>query len=394
MKEPFLSALPLIHEIEAAGFEACFVGGSVRDFLLGREIHDVDIATSATPDEMKKIFSKTVDVGIEHGTIMVIHGGKGYEVTTYRFEHDYKDYRRPESVTFVRSLYEDLKRRDFTMNAIAMDKKGNFIDPFEGRSALSKKVIAAVGSADERFREDALRMMRAVRFVSQLGFHLDKKTENAMKEHARLLQHISVERVTAEFAKLLNGKHKKKAFELLLKTGIYMYLPSLFNKEEVVRSASRLEISSLKENDMWLLALYLSGENPVTTLKKWRLPSKKIKLLAQALPCLLRRQHHDWSGFELFAAGKEMAILVESVFLTIGGEEADVAHLMDMYDNLPIKSLKELAVNGHDLIRWTDKQSGPWMGKALHEAVHAVINGEVENNKQEIRSWMENCRLI
>lgn len=394
MKEPFLSALPVIHEIEAAGYEAYFVGGAVRDFLLGREIHDVDIATSATPDELKSIFSKTVDVGIDHGTIIVIKNGKGYEVTTYRSEQDYKDYRRPDSVTFVRNLYEDLKRRDFTMNAIAMDKKGNFIDPFEGRSALSKKTIVTVGSADERFQEDALRLMRAVRFISQLGFQLEEKTEKAVTEHVQLLQHISVERITAEFEKLLNGRYKKKAFALLFKTGIYKQLPSLFNQKQVILTASRLEIASLKDLDMWLLALYLSGENPATTLKKWRLPSKKIKLLTQALSFLKRRKKRRWTEYELFAAGKEMAVLVETVFLTTKGEDVQLAHLLEKYENLPIKSLKELAINGHDLTRWTDKRSGPWMGKALDAALHAVINGEVANNKQEIRSWMENCRLI
>lgn len=394
MKEPFLSALPLIHEIEAAGYEACFVGGAVRDFLLGRDIHDVDIATSATPAELKTIFSKTVDVGIEHGTIMVIQNGKSYEVTTYRSEGDYQDYRRPESVTFVRSLYEDLKRRDFTMNAIAMDKEGNFIDPFAGRLALEKKVIVTVGSADERFQEDALRLMRAVRFVSQLGFHLEKQTEKAIKEHVDLLRHISVERITAEFEKLLDGKYKKNAFELLFHTGIYKRLPSLFNQEHVLQSVSKLEISPLKELDIWLLALYFSGEHPVTTLKKWRLPSKKIKLLSMALSYLMLRKDHFWSRDELFTAGKEIALLVETAFLTIKREDVQLAHLLDKYESLPIKSLKELTVNGNDLIRWTGNQSGPWIGKVLHEAAQAVINGEIANHKQEIRSWMENCRLI
>ncbi|MBM7713613.1 tRNA nucleotidyltransferase (CCA-adding enzyme) [Bacillus thermophilus] len=394
MKEPFLSALPLIHEIEAAGYEACFVGGAVRDFLLGRDIHDVDIATSATPAELKTIFSKTVDVGIEHGTIMVIQNGKSYEVTTYRSEGDYQDYRRPESVTFVRSLYEDLKRRDFTMNAIAMDKEGNFIDPFAGRLAVEKKVIVTVGSADERFQEDALRLMRAVRFVSQLGFHLEKQTEKAIKEHVDLLRHISVERITAEFEKLLDGKYKKNAFELLFHTGIYKRLPSLFNQEHVVQSVTKLEISPLKELDIWLLALYFSGEHPVTTLKKWRLPSKKIKLLSMALSYLMLRKDHFWSRDELFTAGKEIALLVETAFLTIKREDVQLAHLLDKYESLPIKSLKELTVNGNDLIRWTGKQSGPWIGKVLHEAAQAVINGEIANHKQEIRSWMENCRLI
>lgn len=239
-----------------------------------------------------------------------------------------------------------------------------------------------------------MRLMRAVRFVSQLGFHLEKQTEKAIKEHVDLLRHISVERITAEFEKLLDGKYKKKALELLFHTGIYKQLPALFNQEHVVQSVTKLEISSLKNLDMWLLALYFSGEHPVTILKKWRLPSKKIKLLSMALSYLMLRKDHFWSRDELFTAGKEIALLVETAFLTIKREDVQLAHLLDKYESLPIKSLKELTVNGNDLIRWTGKQSGPWIGKVLHEAAQAVINGEIANHKQEIRSWMENCRLI
>lgn len=136
MKEPFLSAVPLLTEIEHAGYEAYFVGGAVRDLLLDREIADVDIATSATPEEIKAIFPKTIDVGIEHGTIVVLFKGRTFEVTTFRAESEYEDYRRPSGVQFIRSLEEDLKRRDFTMNAIAMDKSGQLFDPFHGKQAI------------------------------------------------------------------------------------------------------------------------------------------------------------------------------------------------------------------------------------------------------------------
>ncbi|MDF2859422.1 MAG: tRNA nucleotidyltransferase, partial [Neobacillus sp.] len=124
MKEPFLAAVPVLQKLEDAGFEAYFVGGSVRDLLLDKGIHDVDIATAATPEEVKRVFSKTVDVGIEHGTVLVLFQNESYEITTFRTEAEYQDYRRPKEVTFIRNLTEDLQRRDFTMNAIAMDKKG------------------------------------------------------------------------------------------------------------------------------------------------------------------------------------------------------------------------------------------------------------------------------
>ena len=149
LKEPFLKAIPVIKKIEDAGFEAYFVGGSVRDLLMNKPIDDVDIATSATPEEIKNIFDKTVDVGIEHGTILVLYGGESYEITTFRTEGNYVDYRRPESVSFVKSLEEDLSRRDFTMNAIAMTKEGNFIDPFHGMEDIKNTIIRSVGNHGE-----------------------------------------------------------------------------------------------------------------------------------------------------------------------------------------------------------------------------------------------------
>lgn len=146
MKPPFRQALGIIQRLKQHGHEAYFVGGAVRDLLLGRPIGDVDIATGALPEEVMAIFPKTIDVGSKHGTVVVVHEGKAYEVTTFRTDGDYEDYRRPESVTFVRSLEEDLKRRDFTMNAMAMDEHGTVIDPFGGQEAIEKRIIAQYGN--------------------------------------------------------------------------------------------------------------------------------------------------------------------------------------------------------------------------------------------------------
>ena len=159
----FQRALPILQQIEAHGYEAYFVGGSVRDTLLGKAIADVDIATSAFPAEIKEIFPKTIDTGIKHGTVTVMQQGIGYEVTTFRTESGYQDFRRPDHVTFVRSLKKDLQRRDFTINALAVRADGLVIDEFDGLTDLANQTIRAVWNADERFHEDALRMMRAVR---------------------------------------------------------------------------------------------------------------------------------------------------------------------------------------------------------------------------------------
>ncbi|VEF47990.1 tRNA cytidylyltransferase [Bacillus freudenreichii] len=397
MKEPFLSALPIIEDIQNAGFEAYFVGGSVRDHLLGKEIHDVDIATSATPAELKGIFSKTVDVGIEHGTIIVIIQGQGFEVTTYRTEAEYKDYRRPETVAFVRNLTEDLKRRDFTMNAIAMDNNGELVDPFEGQKALKEQLIETVGSADERFQEDALRLMRAVRFVSQLGFRLEHQTERAIATHACLLKHIAVERVMVEMVKLLDGPNKSEAFNILFTSGLYKYLPSLFNEKKVIDATMKYQISSLNEDDMWLLALYLAdADDHAEELKSWKLPSKKIKSLVRAIDFLNRRLLHEWTSFELFSAGRETAILVETVYQTIqhGSLMESVTLINSRFDQLPIKSRQELAVTGNDLLSWSDITAGPWMKELLEKIIQAVLNNDVSNDKEEIRRWVKVCGLL
>src|SRR5699024_1116338 len=173
--EEIIRAVPVLNKIIEAYFESYFVGGSVRDHLLNLEVNDVDIATSALPHEIKQIFKRTVDVGIEHGTVLVLYNDESYEITTFRTESTYKDFRRPDSVTFVRSLREDLKRRDFTMNAIAVDIDGHVFDPYEGIKDLKAEIIRAVGNPHERFREDALRMMRAVRFAAQLDFEIEEE---------------------------------------------------------------------------------------------------------------------------------------------------------------------------------------------------------------------------
>lgn len=206
----FQEALPVLEKIKSAGYEAYFVGGSVRDALLNRPIHDVDIATSSYPQETKRIFERTVDIGIEHGTVLVLENGGEYEVTTFRTEDVYVDYRRPKSVSFVRSLEEDLKRRDFTVNAFALAEDAQIVDLFDGFSDLENQVLRAVGRADERFSEDALRIMRGLRFAASLNFTIETSTFAAMKIYAPLLEKISVERSFIEFDKLLTAPYWKK----------------------------------------------------------------------------------------------------------------------------------------------------------------------------------------
>lgn len=193
----------IIQTLQEHGYEAYAVGGCVRDSLLGREPGDWDITTSASPDETKKLFARTVDTGIEHGTVTVLLGKEGFEVTTYRIDGKYEDSRHPTEVIFTRNLREDLLRRDFTINAMAYNDTEGIVDIFGGMDDLKRKIIRCVGNARERFGEDALRIMRGVRFAAQLGFSLEKETKEAMTELAPTLEKISAERIQTELVKLL-----------------------------------------------------------------------------------------------------------------------------------------------------------------------------------------------
>ncbi len=197
----------IIDTITEAGYEAYVVGGCVRDSILGRKPEDWDITTSAKPEQVKQLFRRTIDTGIQHGTITVMLEKEGFEVTTYRIDGKYEDSRHPKEVTFTPNLEEDLKRRDFTINAMAYNEKEGLIDIFGGMEDIRQKTIRCVGEAQERFREDALRIMRAVRFSAQLGYTIEENTKKAITQLSPNLQNISAERIQVELVKLLVSPH-------------------------------------------------------------------------------------------------------------------------------------------------------------------------------------------
>lgn len=214
----------IIAQLEAAGYEAYAVGGCVRDSLLGREPSDWDVTTSAKPQQVKAVFRHTIDTGIQHGTVTVMLDREGFEVTTYRIDGEYEDSRHPKEVVFTANLIEDLKRRDFTINAFAYNDQSGIVDAFDGMEDLDKGIIRCVGDAAERFGEDALRMLRAVRFSAQLGFTIAEDTKAAIREYASDLKNISAERIQAELVKLLLSDHPdymRDAYELGI-TGIVL----------------------------------------------------------------------------------------------------------------------------------------------------------------------------
>jgi len=396
MIEPFLSAIPVLKRLEDAGFEAYFVGGSVRDYLLNKQISDVDIATSATPKEVKEIFSKTVDIGIEHGTVLVLVDHKSYEITTFRTEGDYQDYRRPKEVSFIRNLNEDLHRRDFTMNAMAMDRTGTLIDPFNGQLAIRKKEIKTVGSANDRFQEDALRMMRAVRFVSQLSFSIEDETLQALTTLFPLLKNIAVERKRAEFEKVLVGNNCNNAIKILLETNLFSYLPGLANQEKLIVKLLDFDCEGLNKKEMWSLLLFclnVKEKSIEEFLRDWRLPVKEIKDIQHILFFVKKRLEQEWAVYDIYTAGSNLITSTEKLYNVIIGLKGteSLRNLLNQYQKLPIKQRSELAVTGSDLMEWFNQNGGPWLKETILKIEQAIVDAKVENDKQKIKEWLMTC---
>lgn len=378
----FQQALPVLKTIQDNGFEAYFVGGSVRDTILGLPIHDVDIATSAYPAEVKALFKKTVDTGIEHGTVMVIDHGKGYEVTTFRTESGYQDYRRPDKVTFVRSLADDLKRRDLTINALAMDMNGKIVDLFGGLDDLKNHLIRAVGVPAERYHEDALRMMRTVRFASKLDFAIDPTTEKAIAENAPLLAKIAVERIHEEWVKLLQGRNIKRGVQAFIDTGLYQYCPGL--KDYRAELAQLLTLPAIKltsEEAVWTLITTLCelDDSQVSRLlRQWKSSREIIHNTLKARVALRALRQQQLDALMLYQTGLPL-LLVANQVAAFFKNQVDETALRTQYEKLPIKSKRKLVLTGNDLLKAKIITPGPRMGQILNTLEVEVVQGKVAN---------------
>ena len=386
----FTAAFPVLQQLEQANYEAYFVGGSVRDLLLKRPIHDIDIATSAYPEEVKQLFPKTIDTGIKHGTVTVLNDGSSYEITTFRTESGYQDFRRPDHVTFVQNLAEDLKRRDFTINALAMNRKGEVIDLFNGIGDLQKHLIKAVGDPMKRFHEDALRMMRAVRFMSQLSFDLEPQTEKAVKDMHQLLPKISVERIRDEFVKMGTGINSRDAFKIFLQTELSESVPDFAGKSDLLAIYPKLKFNPSMETSLWsiiIILLKISDDQIARFMRDWKnsnAMTEKVRKIVTLFDLISEKSPSD---LELFNAGKD--ILLNTIDVAhILGQPINSEALVDRYTALPIKSMSELAIDGQFLIA-NGIKPGPKLGQILNQIKQKVISGELDNSEDEIQDYLQ-----
>lgn len=429
----------IIQTLQEHGYEAYAVGGCVRDSLLGREPGDWDITTSASPDETKKLFARTVDTGIEHGTVTVLLGKEGFEVTTYRIDGKYEDSRHPTEVIFTRNLREDLLRRDFTINAMAYNDTEGIVDIFGGMDDLKRKIIRCVGNARERFGEDALRIMRGVRFAAQLGFSMEKETKEAMTELAPTLEKISAERIQTELVKLLVSDSPElireayhlgvtavilPEFDEMMRTGQETKYHRYDVGEHTVQAVCNVPPDKVLRLTMLLHDVAkpemktvdadgtahfkghdIRGEqkakeilrrlkfdndtiHKVTKLVRWhdyRMPAEKknvrkamSKISAELFPMYLLVKRADILAHSMYRREEELE---------------NLSGLQKCYEEIVADhecvSLKQLAVTGTDLIG-IGMKPGKQIGEVLNELLRIVLEYPEFNNKEHLLRFVQN----
>ncbi|EWL58287.1 CCA-adding enzyme [Staphylococcus aureus H65856] len=394
-KSLFEQARPILEQIQDNGFEAYYVGGSVRDYVMGRNIHDIDITTSATPDEIESIFSHTIPVGKEHGTINVVFNDENYEVTTFRAEEDYVDHRRPSGVTFVRDLYEDLQRRDFTMNAIAMDTAYKLYDYFDGQQDINNRIIRTVGIAEERFQEDALRMIRCLRFQSQLSFDIAMETFEAMRTQMADIKFLSIERIVIELTKLMRGINVEESFNHLKSLKAFNYMPYF-------EQLDMNQINVTEPIDLELLIAIVSVKFDINySLKPLKLSNRQVKDINQyiqimnALPSIITKEQLKMFVYDYDTNLIKNVMVAADVLKAndIQGHEPLIVNLQTIDETLhrlPMHNRKDMMVNGGVLMAHLNAKSGPWLKDVLRQIEIAIVTGKVSNEETGILKWVDN----
>lgn len=377
----------IIQILQKNGYEAYAVGGCVRDTLLKRAPGDWDITTSALPEQVKALFRHTIDTGIEHGTVTIMMDHVGYEVTTYRIDGEYEDGRHPKQVEFTSNLLEDLKRRDFTINAMAYSHSTGIVDAFDGMGDLDRKVIRCVGDAMERFTEDALRILRAIRFSAQLDFSIEEATWNAIFTIAPNIAKVSKERIQVELTKTLlsdHPEHMKQVFE----TGISKFISPNFSQIPWENLNIPAQLPK-KKYVRWAAFLRLvSPEKAVQILKDLKLDNDTISKVKTLV---------TWSGAELpdeaaavRRAMSQMEPEVWDALMDLNGYGEEIRSLSDQIrERGDCLSLKTLAVKGADLIA-AGVKPGKEMGGILNQMLDLVLETPELNEKETLLVWLKN----
>lgn len=353
-------ALKLLEEITSCGFQAYIVGGFVRDYILGIESNDIDINTNATPKEIKDIFDSCLP-NEDYGSVTVIKKGVRFEITTFRKEMSYLDNRRPSQIEYIDDLYQDLLRRDFTINTLCMNKDGEIIDFLGGRSEIDSRVVKTVGNAKTRFEEDSLRILRAVRFATLLDFKLDKETRDAIIDTRELLKNLSYYRKKEELDKIFGSSNADKGISLLLDLGLDKYL-ELDNLDKVTCTSSLIGVWSI-----------------LNVVDKYPFNSNERELIKNINEAFLL---NNLDPMALYKYG----LYVNSVAGEIKG--LDIKNITESYNNLVIQSRRDLDITSDDIMKGLNKGPGSYLKDIYSDIEREVLYRRVKNEKDAIMTYI------
>ena len=372
----------ILNKMQSAGFRADIVGGPVRDMIRGVEPYDFDITTSAIPEETKAVFrgERIIETGIKHGTVTLIRNGEQYEITTYRIDGEYEDSRHPKAVSFTTHIEDDLARRDFTVNAIAYSEEHGITDPFSGKADIEKKIIRTVGKAEDRFDEDALRIIRGIRFASTLGFSIEEKTKAAMLSKAHLLSNISKERIFTEWKKLIDGECAVSVLAEF-KEVTDVFFPEVKVPENINIDAFYSASLLAKHISLFVSAGEEKYQAAMYRMKTDRATSDIGKTVIRSVG---KYKNDDISlAYMLRDLGFESAkTLLECENILGLEDESKIEKLINVAENGVPYKLSMLAINGSDLMK--QGLIGEAIGKTLHELQELVISGQLKNEKEQL----------
>lgn len=383
-----------IQTMKKNGFESFIVGGSVRDFLMGKTPADYDITTNATPEETKRCFSgfKVIETGIKHGTVTVLIFGEPIEITTYRIDGKYLDNRHPESVSFTVNLEEDLSRRDFTVNALAYDGEQKIVDLFSGKEDLKNKIIRCVGEPDKRFLEDGLRILRALRFSSVLGFKIEEETEKSIRKNKELLKNISTERILVELTKLLCGICAEEIL-LSFREVFEVFIPDLKNFTEYEKNVhSLMKTEPLKE--LRFGAFLAECREPKKILRELKLDNKSRDFISSLIIDLKEDMKPDRICLKKMLITRDFSQIRSVIALkkAFGEDEKKCNAMENIIDDIEKQGecvkISQLAVDGND-VKSAGGFSGKQIGEVLSNLLYMVIDGKINNNREEIMKFLQ-----
>ncbi len=382
MKRELESARNIIRFLVDKGYEAYLVGGFVRDHLLGLPTADIDITTNAKPEKVMEIFPGTRATGLRFGTVTVMSGKQKFEVTTFRTEGEYLNHRHPGKVTFSDSLEQDLERRDFTINAMAMDIEGKIIDCFSGKEDLDRRMIRAIGDPVERFHEDALRILRAFRFVAKLDFDIEADTFKAINANRNLLGEIANERIMQEIKKIIAYPYAAKAFCLMESAGVHRVLPGLENG--IAHLCGKATVPSESTVFYGLCFVLNNGIIP----DNWRFSTKDRQRLRKIVALTNATRDKGIDAISLYEHGLKICLDANKIQQLLGWRKDEAQAIRQTDRNLPIHSEADLEFKGKDIVNLVRLNDKRLIGELIDIIVNKIIRKELENDHARIREFV------